>query len=91
MSNIKPWRDRNRAGADLYDVFEAADAEVSELRAALAERDAEIERLRGALMNLKAVDWVEVMREGQLVTWGDAATLGYRVVEAVSAALESKT
>jgi hypothetical protein len=27
------------------------------------------------------VDWTEVMREGGLVTWGDADTLGDRVIE----------
>jgi len=29
----------------------------------------------------RKLDWVELMREGALVTWGDAGTLGYRVVE----------
>lgn len=29
----------------------------------------------------RKLDWVEVMREGSLVTWGDAGTLGYRIVE----------
>lgn len=27
------------------------------------------------------VDWMQVMREGGLVTWGDADTLGDRVIE----------
>jgi len=48
----------------------------------------EIEQLRAALEKLEKTDWTEVMREGQLVTWGDAATLGYRVLEAVRAALK---
>lgn len=34
-----------------------------------------------ALEQAKQIDWTEVMREGQLVTWGDASTLGYRVFE----------
>jgi hypothetical protein len=37
--------------------------------------------LRDLLEAAIEVDWTEVMREGQLVTWGDAGTLGYRVVE----------
>ena len=34
-----------------------------------------------ALEQAKQLDWTEVMREGQLVTWGDAETLGDRVTE----------
>jgi hypothetical protein len=50
-----------------------------------------------ALERLEQVDWTDVMREGSLVTWGDASTLGYRVVERVRAelaglrSLQSKT
>lgn len=44
-----------------------------------------------AIEQLEKMDWVEIMREGQLVTWGDAATLGYRVVETCRALKEQQT
>ena len=34
-----------------------------------------------ALEQAKQIDWTEIMREGQLVTWGDAETLRDRVTE----------
>lgn len=42
--------------------------------AVLAERNA-------ALEEAKQLAWTEIMREGALVTWGDADTLGDRVIE----------
>jgi hypothetical protein len=44
-----------------------------------------------ALNQIEQMDWVDIMREGQLVTWGDAATLGYRVVDACRALAGEKT
>lgn len=41
-----------------------------------------------ALEEAKQIDWTEVMREGQLVTWGDASTLGYRVFEKIESLKE---
>jgi hypothetical protein len=35
------------------------------------------------------VDWTQVMREGGLVTWGDADTLGDRVIEKLQAMKET--
>lgn len=49
---------------------------------------AEVERLAGREQVLKkatALDWTAIMREGSLVTWGDAETLGCRVVEHIRA------
>lgn len=51
-----------------------------------AQRDA----LKDALQALKNTDWTEVMREGALVTWGDASTLGYRVFERIDAAMQGE-
>ena len=46
------------------------------------------QRLAGREQVLKkatALDWTAIMREGSLVTWGDAETLGCRVVEHIRA------
>lgn len=34
---------------------------------------------------LKKIDWTALMREGSLVTWGDAQELGGRVIAAIRA------
>jgi len=44
-------------------------------------RDQMLQFRRDALEEAANISWVELMRDGQLVTWGDAATLGYRVIE----------
>ena len=44
-----------------------------------------------ALDEANQIDWTEVMREGQLVTWGDASTLGYRVFEKLESLKEPTT
>jgi len=43
---------------------------------------------RDVLEQASKEDWVEIMREGSLVTWGDAGTLGYRVVERLRALIK---
>ena len=37
--------------------------------------------IKDALEKAMDQNWTEILREDQLVTWGDAETLGYRVVE----------
>ena len=44
------------------------------MKAAAQEREA-----------LKKIDWTALMREGSLVTWGDAQELGDRVLAAITA------
>jgi hypothetical protein len=34
---------------------------------------------------LEKIDWTALMREGSLVTWGDAQELGYRVLATIRA------
>jgi uncharacterized protein (DUF3084 family) len=80
---------------DAFDEKQKCYAAVSRYQIAnknlIEERDAlqaQVEALSAALRNLQSADWVEVMRDGQLVTWGDAGTLGYRVKEAIDAAIK---
>jgi len=40
---------------------------------------------RDALEELALLNWTEIVREGALVTWHDAETLGDRVIEKIDA------
>jgi len=40
---------------------------------------------RDALKEVALLKWTEIMREGALVTWGDAETLGDRVIAKLDA------
>lgn len=42
-----------------------------------------------ALEQAKQLAWTEIMREGALVTWGDAETLGDRVIEKLESLKET--
>jgi hypothetical protein len=45
--------------------------------------------IKDALEEAMDKNWTEILREDQLVTWGDAETLGYRVVETLLKLKES--
>jgi hypothetical protein len=42
------------------------------------------------LEEVALLNWTEIMREGALVTWGDAETLGNRVIAKIDA-MKDKT
>jgi hypothetical protein len=76
------------AKLNLYvnDLTEKQYMEVIEAFAALVA-EAAVAAEREQITNL---DWTQIMRDGGLVTWGDAGTLADRVIDTIRARGETK-